>query len=237
VSARILELSAVSKDYRGLRPLRIEQLSVDEDERVAVVGTDQAAAEVFINLMTGASLPERGEIRAFGRRTADIADSDEWLSLVDRFGIVSERAVLLDSLAVVQNLAMPFTLDIEPLGDEVRARALALAREVGLKESSVDRAVGELEPTDRVRVRVGRAIALDPALLVFEHPTAGMPRADIGPFAAEMAALARRRRAAILALTADREFADAVADRVLTLDPATGRLSEARGWLSRLWRA
>ena len=53
----VLRLSGVIKDYRGLRPLRIAALSVAAGEHVALVGVDQVAAEVFINLVTGATLP------------------------------------------------------------------------------------------------------------------------------------------------------------------------------------
>ena len=49
----------------------------------------------------------------FGRSTLEIADSADWLATLDRFGIVSDRAALLDALSVVQNLAMPFTLEID----------------------------------------------------------------------------------------------------------------------------
>ena len=64
-----------------------------------------------------------------GRPTSAINDSADWLATVDRFGIVSERAVLLDQLTVIQNLAMPFTLDIEPpSGRRARARGGAGAR-------------------------------------------------------------------------------------------------------------
>ena len=87
----VLELSDVSKDYRGLRPLRIASLSVAAGERVAILGLDQITAEVFVNLATGASLPDRGDVRLFGRSTSAIADSADWLSIVDRFGIVSSR--------------------------------------------------------------------------------------------------------------------------------------------------
>jgi ABC-type polar amino acid transport system ATPase subunit len=45
-----------------------------------------------------------------------------------------------------------------------------------------------------------------------------------------MRSIAQRRETALLALTADREFASQVASRVLTLDAATGRLSERRRW-------
>ena len=108
MSDPVLELTDVSKDYHGLRPLRVASLQVASGEQVALLGFDQATAEVFINLVTGAFLPDRGVIRLFGRPTTDITDSADWLTVVDRFGIVSRRAVLLDGLTVVQNLAMPY---------------------------------------------------------------------------------------------------------------------------------
>ncbi len=231
----VLELQGVSKDYRGLRPLRIASLSVAAGEHVALVGFDQSTAEVFVNLVTGASLPDQGSIRLFGRATTDITDSADWLTVVDRFGIVSRRAVLLDALSVVQNLAMPFTLDVEPPSADVRERAVALARETGLAESTFDRPIAELDPAGVLAVRLARAIALDPAVLLFEHPTADVARGDIVELAARCRRVASKRAIATVALTADREFAEAAATRVLTLEPATGRL--ASGWFSRFRRA
>ena len=56
----------------------------------------------------------------FGQRTADIANGDAWLDLLERFGIVSPRGVLLEGSTLLQNLAMPFTLAIDPVSDEDR---------------------------------------------------------------------------------------------------------------------
>jgi ABC-type transporter Mla maintaining outer membrane lipid asymmetry ATPase subunit MlaF len=176
----VLQLSGVTKDYRGLRPLRIAALSVAAGEHVALLGVDQVAAEVFINLVTGATLPEAGDVHVFGRPTSAISDSADWLATVDRFGIVSERAVLLDQLTVIQNLAMPFTLEIEPPPDEVRRRASALAREVGVQESGWERPIAGLDAAARVRLRLGRALALDPAVLLLEHASAGLSAPDAG---------------------------------------------------------
>ncbi len=234
MSDPVLELSDVSKDYRGLRPLRIERLSVSAGEAVAIVGLDGVTAEVFVNLVTGTTLPDRGEVKVFGRSTATIVDSAEWLAVVDRFGIVSERAVLLEGLSVVQNLAMPFTLDIEPPADAVRARAEGLAREVGLPEASWGAPIAQLDAAGWIRVRLGRAIALDPAILLLEHVSASIGRDAAASLAAAMREVAGRRGSAVVAATADEAFARAVAGRVLTLDPASGRLAErTRGWFGR----
>jgi ABC-type sugar transport system ATPase subunit len=64
----ILEISGVSKDYHALRPLRIEHLTVIAGEHVALRGLDQTMAVLFVNLITGATLPDRGEIQASGDR-------------------------------------------------------------------------------------------------------------------------------------------------------------------------
>jgi ABC-type lipoprotein export system ATPase subunit len=230
----VIDLAGVEKDYRGLRPLRIERLEVAAGEPIAIMGLDQVTAEVLIDLVTGAILPDRGEVKLFGRSTASIGDSAEWLALVDRFGIVSERAALLESLSVIQNLSLPFTVDIEPPPEAVRIRAAALAREVELPESTWTRPVSELAGAARARLRWARAIALDPAIIVLEHPTRNVPSDAVEPLAGQIRRLAERRGAAILAATVDEAFAGAVARRVLRLDPATGRLKEPRGWFRRL---
>jgi len=92
--------------------------------------------------------------------------------------------------------------------------------------------VGELGPSGHVRVRLGRALALDPAVVLLEHPTAEVPREDV----AALAVQCRDVPVATVALTADPEFAEAVAGRCLTLEAATGRLAGRSGWLSRLRR-
>src|SRR5262249_14368867 len=132
VTGAVVQVSDLTKGYRGLRPLRIHDLVVVAGESVAIVGLDAASAEVFVNLVTGATLPDAGTIRVFDRPTSAIADGDEWLTSLDRVGIDTERAVLLDQLTVIQNLAMPFTLEIEPPPEEVRERAELMAVEVGL---------------------------------------------------------------------------------------------------------
>ena len=139
-------------------------------------------------------------------------------------------------VTVVQNLAMPFTLDVEPPPAEIRARALALAEETGLAVSTLDRPVAELDAMGLFSVRLARAVALDPAVLLFEHPTADIDRADVARLASRCRAVPSGRNIAAVTVTADAEFAAAAASRVLTLEPASGRLA-AGGWLSRFRRA
>jgi ABC-type transporter Mla maintaining outer membrane lipid asymmetry ATPase subunit MlaF len=228
VTDPVLELLRVTKTYGGLRPLRIDRLAVHAGDAIAIVGIDRPAAEVFVNLATGAALPDQGEIRLFGRASGAIQDAEEWLATVDRFGIVTDRAVLLEGLSIVQNLAVPFSLDVDPMPGDVRDRATAAGREVGLSDSDWDRPVAGVAPDGRLLIRLARALALDPPIVLLEHPTAGVDRSLIASLGQRIRAALARRGAAALTLTADADFASVVAGRVLTLDPASGALSEVR---------
>jgi ABC-type transporter Mla maintaining outer membrane lipid asymmetry ATPase subunit MlaF len=227
----VIELADVSKDYRGLRPLRIQSLTVDPGELVALIGFDRVSAEVFVNLVTGASLPDAGSVSVFGRATNTIDDSSQWLALVDRFGIVSERVVLLDGLTVLQNLAIPFTLEIEPLSAQTRGRTAALAREIGVQPDLWETRVGDLDAAVQMQVRWGRALALDPGVLLLEHASAPLTPAQALDLAARIKDVATRRRTAVISLGVDERFANRVSRRVLTLEPSSGRLKRRR-WMA-----
>ena len=233
MSEMILELKEVRKNYGGLRPLRIRTVTIAAGERVAISGLDAGAAEILVNLVTGATLPDEGTVSTFGRITSEIADGDAWLASLDAFGIVSPRAVMLDAATVQQNLAMPFTLEIEPVPPAVAANVEALAIECGIDLQRLPERAAEQTPLTRARIHLARAVALEPRLLVLEHPTAGLAEMDRVPLAQSIAAVADVRKLAMLVITQDPEFAAIVAHRSLALEPATGALvswKRKRGW-------
>jgi putative ABC transport system ATP-binding protein len=226
-----IELTAVRKQHTGLRPLRLRELTVSEREIVALDGLDAAAAEVLTNLVTGATLPDEGSVRVFGEDTAAIGNADAWLAGLDRLGIVSDRVALLDTFTVRQNIAIPLTLDLDPLTGEVASRVLALAKEVGLEADLLGVAAGLAPAPARLRARMARAIAPSPRLLLVEHPTGSISRADVSRLATDFFRFVRARGLTALIASSDRDFT-AAADRHLVLDPATGALKR-RGF--RAW--
>jgi ABC-type methionine transport system ATPase subunit len=225
-----LELTGVVKDYRGLRPLRIAELVVEPGDRVAIAGLDRAAAEVFVDLVNGALLPDAGVVRVLGRSTADITEGDDWLAWLDAFGILTQRAVLLESSTLAQNLALPLSLEIDPMPADLRAKVDALAREVDLPVDRLDRPIGDLPPEVRLRTHLAKALALDPKVVLLEHPTLALDGQDTRPFAETVKRVAEARRLTIVAVTEDGAFADVVATRAYKLNGGTGALTSTRGW-------
>jgi ABC-type lipoprotein export system ATPase subunit len=228
----VLRFEKVSKAYQGLRPLRLASLHVLPGERVALAGVDAPGAEVLVNLVTGAAVPDQGEVWTLGRRTSDISSADEWLAWLDFFGIVSERSVLLEGSSLQQNLAMPFTLEIDPIPADVIEQVRTLARECGLPEGLLPVPAGQLPPDARIRAHLARAVALSPRLLLIEHPTGRIPEDARKALAADIVSACNRRALTALVITNDTAFAQAVATRNLKLEGATGEVKPVRrGWL------
>jgi phospholipid/cholesterol/gamma-HCH transport system ATP-binding protein len=227
----VVQITGVVRSHQALRPLRLAALTVLRGERVAIHGVDAPAAEVLINLVTGATLPEEGEVRVLGRATSEIENGDEWLASLDRFGIVSPRAVMMDGAAVLQNLAMPFTLTIDPVPEETIERVEVLANATGIPPELLGKAAGDLARDMRVRLHLARALALDPALLLLEHPTAGVDEAAVPRLADDVARALEARGTTALIISQDERFASRTATRRLTLQPGTGQLKPVRkGW-------
>jgi ABC-type lipoprotein export system ATPase subunit len=237
VPAPVLDITGVSKTYGGLRPLRLRRLEVGAGEQVALSGFDQPTAELFVNLVTGATLPDEGTVTIFGRTTAAITDSTDWLATVEQFGIVSERAVLLEQLSASQNIAMSLTLDIEPVPPEIDRKVRELAADAGVPADTLDKPIHGTTVATRHRIRIARALAGEPKVLLVEHPIAGIDAAEVAAFAADLARAARTREVAVIVLAGGVETARPFARRVLVLNPATGDLTEskAEGLLTRLF--
>src|SRR5688572_10247347 len=94
----IVHVRGVTKDYRALRPLRVRTLEIRRGQSLALLGFDAPMAEVLVNLITGGSLPDTGEVLVFGQPTNRITERGAWLEMLDHFGLISDRAVLLEQL-------------------------------------------------------------------------------------------------------------------------------------------
>ena len=80
-------------------------------------------------------------------------------------------------------------------------------------------------------MRLARALALDPIVLVLEHPTAALSPEDAKAYAALLACdLEERRALTMVALSMDEKFGKALGGRLLVWQPATGEFKERRRW-------
>jgi len=233
--APLIELRGVVKAYQSLRPLRIAEMVITATDRLALSGLDAGAAEMFVHLVTGASVPDEGTVKVAGRDTREIATDTEWLTSLDRFGIVTHRAVLLDGMSVAANLALPITIAIDPMSPEIRERVQGDAADVGLESAVLDSPVGGLNTEQRLRLHLSRAAANKPEFLLLEHPTAQLENAAAATRAGSvLRALSAARGFGWLSIGEDEAFADAAGATRLSVTPATGFVVRKKsGW--RRW--
>ena len=191
-------LGTSRKNYGGLRPLRIAHFALRENETAALVGFDRAAAEVLVNLITAATLPDSGDVEVFGSPTRLVTDSDAWFRSFDQFGIVSERVPLLDELSVEQNLALPLSFEVDDLPADVRSQVRQIADEMGISATELERSMATADADTRTRVRIGKALVLTPRILLAEHPNAAVPSGEVARLGRDLAAVAASRRLAML---------------------------------------
>lgn len=224
MSEPLLEINGLSKDYQTLRPLRIKSLIVNSSDVLSISGIDMLGAETFVHLVTGATLPDAGDVTLFGRNTRAITDSKAWLKSLDGVGMISARGILVQMFSVLQNVALSLTLDVDPIDPHVLPQAGALAREVGIDPGQFDVPAGRVATDVQMRIHLARALALEPRLLIAEHPSASLPRDVVAGFGADLGKVARARGIALLAITADDSIAKAMGGSRLEVVPATGEL-------------
>jgi predicted ABC-type transport system involved in lysophospholipase L1 biosynthesis ATPase subunit len=227
----LVEVVDVVKHHGSPTRLRLRHLAVRATDRLVLSGLDAGAAEVLIHLITGASVPDEGIVRVLGRDTRDIATDTEWLASLDRFGIVTARAVLIGALPIAANLALPLTLSIDPMSEATRAEVEALADRVGLARARLGDPASTLTPAELVRVHMARALAPKPQLLVLEQPTAsiadGAIRQALGRALHDSASATGT---GWLALTDDWVFGRASRSTRLTVRPTSGEIVGDSVW-------
>jgi len=225
-SGPLLEVRDVTKNFNGVRPLRVTELVVGPRDRFVLSGFDAPSAETFVHLVTGAAVPDTGTVRLDGHDTREISTDTDWLASLDRIGIVTARAVLLESMSTAANLALPLTIAIDPIPPGIRREVEGLAQEIGLAADRLSSPASSLSAEERARVHLARAIALGPQLVLLEHPTAGLEGSAGVAIGATLERVSRHRQIAWVALSDDDGFARASGATRLRLDAETGKLKK-----------
>ncbi|MBA3949821.1 MAG: hypothetical protein H0X44_07750, partial [Acidobacteria bacterium] len=159
-----------------------------------------------------------------GEPTSAITEGDQWITSLDRFGVVSHRAVLLEGATVAENIAMSYSLSIDPIPPDIRAKVDALGAVVDLSPAQLEATVASAGRAAAIRVHLARALSIEPAIVILEHATLGVARDEVAPLAASIARAVAGRNLALVALTDDDVLAKGLRGRRLTLNGGTGEL-------------
>jgi len=188
-------------------------LEVRDGEIFALAGASGCGKSTLLREIILLQSPQSGSIRVLGREVVGL-DDEAALPLRRNWGVMFERGALFSSLTVSENVGLPLrehTQLGDRLIDEIAAVKIALT---GLPASAGPKYPAELSGGMRKRAALARAIALDPALLFLDEPTAGLDPLSAGGFDELVKHLKELLGLTIFMVTHDLDLLWRVADRV-----------------------
>jgi phospholipid/cholesterol/gamma-HCH transport system ATP-binding protein len=168
----IVELRKVDLSLSGHPILRQLDMTVTRGERMVILGQSGAGKSTLLRLILGILKPDSGKVLFEGYNLARIHKA-RLNALRRRIGMVYQSSALISSLNVRDNLALPLE-EVTRKGtaeiDRIVAEKLAM---VGMEETE-PLFPDELSGGMRKRIAIARALVMDPELLLFDEPSAGL---------------------------------------------------------------
>jgi phospholipid/cholesterol/gamma-HCH transport system ATP-binding protein len=168
----IVDLGGVHLAFGEKEILRGVNLRVPSGERLVVLGQSGSGKSTLLRLILGILKPAAGSVR-FENREVSRMHRRELNEMRRRIGMVYQYSALISSLSVRDNLALPLeelTDKSPPEIDAVIDEKLAL---VGMTDAR-EKMPSELSGGMRKRIGLARGIILDPALILYDEPSAGL---------------------------------------------------------------
>jgi len=195
-------------------------LEVYPGEVMVILGGSGCGKSTLLRHMIASLTPDRGRVELFGGDLAEM-DEDALTAVRKRFGVLFQSGALFNSMTVGENVALPLRehTDLDPATIDIVVKIkLEL---VGLREAS-ERMPAELSGGMKKRAGLARAIALDPEILFYDEPSAGLDPVTSTQIDQLMMDVSRKLGVASVVVTHEMDSAFRIADRMAMLD--SGRM-------------
>jgi branched-chain amino acid transport system ATP-binding protein len=203
----------VSRAFAGVQALREVSVELRPGEVVGLIGPNGAGKSTLVNLLTGFDRPTSGAIELGG------VDVTTWPpNRRGRHGLARtfQHSHAFRGLTVRENVEVA-ALGVGASQREARRRADDLLARLGLERAAETPAAG-LAHGDERRLGVARALATEPHYVLFDEPAAGLPEAEVPPFARLIESARSEHGAGVLLIDHNVALIMDVCDRVVVLD-------------------
>jgi phospholipid/cholesterol/gamma-HCH transport system ATP-binding protein len=167
-----IQVTTLHKSFDGQRVLNGIDLEVAQGETLSVLGQSGTGKSVLLKLIVGLQQPDSGSIRIHGQETTGLTQG-QWSKIRKKIGFLFQNAALYDALTVEENVAFPLERHSDISDIERKQRVRELLSKVGM-ENHLDKLPGQISGGMQKRVGLARALALEPGILLFDEPTAGL---------------------------------------------------------------
>lgn len=216
VQPALIEVDHLVAHYGSRLILDDLSFTVEQGEILVVLGASGCGKSTLLKHMVGLLQPTSGAIRYRGQNLLEM-DDDQRTALLKTIGVSFQSGGLFNSLPLIDNVALPLREHSD--FDEATIQALVRMKLslVGLVDAGY-RLPSELSGGMRKRAGVARALALDPEIVFFDEPSAGLDPITAAGLDQMILTLRRLLGLTVVVITHELESIRTVADRALMLD-------------------
>lgn len=207
----LLALEDIRFAYPGQAPVfEGMSLSVNDGEHLGLFGHNGEGKTTLLRLMTGLETPQEGRVLLDGR---GVATEKDWQAARRKVGFVLQQAEdMLFSPTVLEDVAFgPLNLGLAK--DEAREKSLAALKNLGLAGFG-DRPAHKLSGGEKKLVSLACVLVMEPSLILFDEPTAGLDPVSVERLCEVVAALPQAR----ITVSHDRRFLERISEGYLTIE-------------------
>ena len=219
----ILKTELLKKYYgtgeNQVRALDGIDLSIEDGEFIAVVGTSGSGKSTLLHMLGGLDRPTSGKVYVDGKDIFSLKDDALCVFRRRKIGFVFQSYNLVPVLNVEENICLPIELD----GGKADRSYIREIEEVLGIENKRKSLPGQLSGGQQQRVAIARALAMRPDVILFDEPTSALDPELVGEVLNTIRQLAQEKRTMVI-VTHEMSFARDVADRAIFMDQ--GRIVE-----------
>lgn len=213
---KVVKIRGLKKSFDENHVLKGVDLDLYKGENLVVLGKSGSGKSVLIKIMVGLLTQDEGDIEILGKNTAGLS-LKEFNKLRLKIGFSFQHSALYDSMTVKENLVFPLTRNIKGLTrKEIDKKVDELLDAVGLPQS-VNQMPSELSGGQKKRIGVARTLILNPEIMLYDEPTAGLDPITCGDINKLITQVREQFNTSSIVITHDLTCAKATGDRMAVL--------------------
>jgi phospholipid/cholesterol/gamma-HCH transport system ATP-binding protein len=211
-----IEVDEVVKVFAGRTILDRIKLDVRAGETLVILGGSGSGKSTLLRLMIGSLRPDRGDIRVLGKSMAAMSNR-ELDDYRKRIGVLFQSGALFNSMTLAQNVALPLREHSDLSDETIEIIVTMKLEQVGLREHA-DKLPSEISGGMKKRAGLARAMALDPQVLFYDEPSAGLDPVTSAEIDELIIQLNKKLGVTSVVVTHEMDSAFRIADRMVLLD-------------------